>query len=334
MILVPCFFHPCGKDGHMVVFRHRRKGSVDIRLVVGGVGHCRFQIVRHEVLGAASIELEGPDRAVDEVLDSLIGDGPREEIRACPEHRDEEFRFDDLPRCRILVVGLVPGEVDEHLLSCLVGEPHDGIHLLCPFTIQFIEPASLVAVGVLLLILLVEKQERYARPCHLLREVLEIGQRLCRRSLLFVGEQELLQFAVAHDGDFPVGDIELLEPVHIGMGGRRRDVACPRNGSDTQVELQQQPCCFLQFSHGYSPPFLLHLPSVVIKEGSVAWGPGRKRNSDLTRTLIPLKGRKVFGKERNYRSGIIGIGVRQRSELVFEKERILHILFDGSARIR
>ena len=53
--LVPCFLHPRRQDGYMVVLRHRRKGSVDVGLVVGRVGHCRFQIVGHEVFGAASI---------------------------------------------------------------------------------------------------------------------------------------------------------------------------------------------------------------------------------------------------------------------------------------
>jgi hypothetical protein len=34
-------------------------------------------------------------------------------------------------------------------------------------------------------------------------------------------------------------------------------------------------------------------------------------------------GRKVFGKKRNYRSDTIGIGVRLKSELLFELGRIL-----------
>jgi hypothetical protein len=97
---------------------------------------------------------------------------------------------------------------------------------------------------------------------HLLREILEVGQRI-RFFLLFSREQKLLQFIVAHGGNFSIGDTEFLKLVDVSMGGRRRYLARSGYRPHAEIELEQQPCRFFQVSHGYSPP-LFH------KEGSVA----------------------------------------------------------------
>ena len=51
---------------------------------------------------------------------------------------------------------------------------------------------------------------------------------------------------------------------------------------------------------------------------------GEEKESNLTRTPNPLGGEKVFEEEWIYRSGIIGLGVRLRLDLVFEAGWILH----------
>ena len=203
----------------MVVLRHGREGPVDVGLVVRGMGHGRLQIVRHEVFGAAAVELEGPDHAADEVPHGLVGDRPGEEIGACPEDGDEELRLDGLPGGRVLVVGLVAGEVDEHLLSRLVGEPHDRVGFLHPLVVELVEPAPLVAVGVVLPILLVEKLERHALSSSSPWRGSRNRAGVLPAPSLLLGKQELLQLVVAHGGNLRVRDVELLEPVDIGMGG-------------------------------------------------------------------------------------------------------------------
>ena len=45
---------------------------------------------------------------------------------------------------------------------------------------------------------------------------------------------------------------------------------------------------------------------------------GEEKKSNLTRTPNPLFTQKVFEEKWTYRSGIIGLGVRLRLDLVFE----------------
>jgi hypothetical protein len=63
----------------------------------------------------------------------------------------------------------------------------------------------------------------------------------------------------------------------------------------------------------------------MIKEGSVALQGGEEKKSNITRTPNPLTEEKVFGKKWIQCSGIIGLSVRERLDLVFEVERILHL---------
>jgi hypothetical protein len=49
---------------------------------------------------------------------------------------------------------------------------------------------------------------------------------------------------------------------------------------------------------------------------------GEEKKSNLTRTPNPLFTQKVFEEKWTYRSGIIGLGVRLRLDLVFEVEWI------------
>ena len=82
-----------------------------------------------------------------------------------------------------------------------------------------------------------EKKETHARFRHLLREVLEVGQRL-RPLLVLSREEEILQLVVAHGGNLSIRDVELLELVDIDMGGRRRDLARSGDGPHAEIELQ------------------------------------------------------------------------------------------------
>ena len=51
---------------------------------------------------------------------------------------------------------------------------------------------------------------------------------------------------------------------------------------------------------------------------------GEEKKSNLTRTPNPLFTQKVFEEKWTYRSGIIGLGVRLRLDLVFEVGWIFH----------
>ena len=170
------------------------------------------------------------------------------EVGARTEHGDEELGLDHASCLRVLVVRLVSREVDKQLLSRLVGKAHHRIGLFEPVVVEGEEAAALIAVGMLPLVLLVQELEGHPFFCQLFREVDKIRQGLCRNSLL-LGEEKLFQCIVAQDAQFLVGNLELLEPVNIGMRGGRGDVARPRDGTDPELQIQKQPGHFLQFFH-------------------------------------------------------------------------------------
>ena len=72
-------------------------------------------------------------------------------------------------------MGLIPGEVDEHLLSRLMGEPHHGVCLFGPFMVEVVELGPLISMGIISLILFVEDLEGYSLFLQLPIEIVKIG---------------------------------------------------------------------------------------------------------------------------------------------------------------
>ncbi|HAR97205.1 MAG TPA: hypothetical protein DCR97_14775 [Deltaproteobacteria bacterium] len=70
--LVLRFCYSCGDNGNMIMFRHCRKGSVDLRIVVACVGYPGLKIIRDQTFRTSSVKLEGSYSAIYKAHRCLI----------------------------------------------------------------------------------------------------------------------------------------------------------------------------------------------------------------------------------------------------------------------
>jgi len=102
--------------------------------------------------------------AYDKGFSTLVGDGVDEGIPRSPQDGDEDLGLADFTGCRVDDIYGLPGIVDKQLFTGPVFMAHDYIEAGGPLTVTLAEPAVLVAVWVLLLVLLPKQVEGNLSP--------------------------------------------------------------------------------------------------------------------------------------------------------------------------
>ena len=143
----------------MVVAGQIVVGGVDVRLVATGLADTTFQVVGDNGLGDTAVKGKRADMGADPVLKALAGGGLDIGITACTQYGDKDLSVADCAGCRIDDINGLAGIVNEQLFSCPMFMAHGNIQAGGSVTVTVAEPAVLIAVRVLLLVLLPEQVE-------------------------------------------------------------------------------------------------------------------------------------------------------------------------------
>lgn len=146
---------PGGVYGAVVMPCKILKATINVRLIFTGPCHRRFQVVRYNGLGHATIKVQGIGATTDQVLPFLAPAGLHIGIMAIGKDGHEHFHRDHFPSVPINNMELLAGVVDEHFVPCLVLELHGTLGLCVFAPVMFHELGVTIRLFGLLYVLLI-----------------------------------------------------------------------------------------------------------------------------------------------------------------------------------
>ena len=145
---------PRRDDDGAIVLRHIRVRTIDVRLVVTGLGDPGLQIVADYHCRHAAKELKGACMRADPVRKGLCPGGFGKRIRTGTQNRDKQLGREDLAGDRIHYRQLGASVVDEHPLARDMRLPHRRRNALLPYPKEVAKTGIAVPAGVIVPILL------------------------------------------------------------------------------------------------------------------------------------------------------------------------------------
>ena len=210
---------PGGVNGAVVMACKILEAPVDVRLISAGPGHRRFQVVRDDGLGHATVIVQGIGATSDQVLPFLAPAGLHVGILAIGQDGYEHFHRDYFPCGPVNNMELLAREVDEQFLAGVVLELHRALYLgiLAPVVFQELG----IAIGILgrlhIIPVMVEEGEAGVVPG--LVDSLETAHELFVAHIVYgrMGGKEGLQGPIVEGQQFFKGAVAGPEKAHIGV---------------------------------------------------------------------------------------------------------------------